>query len=415
MGVIEAFYKGNQRRCLSCINMIYAGDCVIAATVDAEVPPDLVPPGVPRQPVPPVQGRPIKNTFLIKKDTPLKKAPPQGSLWQHKARLEPEPLVGELYTVTMASRICPICGYALPYNFDSAKSLTVAVVGDTTSGKSLYISALIKQLKSGKLMRDNQPLTFTCLTNGMEDHYTTNYFEPLFEHKQVLKGSSKLTETTHDPLIYELTVRPAKDRPVKTLNLVIYDTAGEDYVIQQRMVQFTRYVLNADAIIFLADPMTMDKIVDRLPAGVNYDDAPGKSATDGLSKIVALIKRYRDKEGLRSIPIAITLSKSDLLKYLQPISGQYSFMRSHEYRGGIDLRDLKKIDEEARDFIQRFGDSTLLQVAASFKRAHFFATSATGYSADQKGIFPAVEPRRCLDPLFWILYELKVILNDKLF
>ena len=275
MGVIEAFYKGNQRRCPSCINMIYAGDCAIAATVDAEVPPDLVPLAFLVSSVSSVPGGPLRNTVLIEKDTRLKKAPPQRSVQQHRARLEPEPLVGELYTLTMASRICPMCGYALPPNFDRVKSLTVAVVGDQLLAR-VSISLRYKQLKSGKLMRVDQPLTFTCLTNDMEDYYTINYFEPLFKHKQVLMPNQLLTETTHKPLIYELTVRPAKDRPVKTLNLVLYDTAGEDFVVQQRMVQFTRYVLNADAIIFLADPITMDEIASRLPAAVNYDQAPGK-------------------------------------------------------------------------------------------------------------------------------------------
>ncbi len=398
-------YRGKQHRCPSCINSINIGDCPIVATVHAEVPPNIVPPGVPKQAVS------SRNTVLIEKDTILKKVPLKGP----RLRMEGEQLTGELYTLTMACRRCPICEYRLPANFDSARSLTVAVVGDAFSGKSLYISALIKQLKSGKLMRVDQQLTFTCLTSDVEDHYTKTYFEPLFKHKRVLAKSKLTTETTHAPLIYELTVRSAMDRPAKTLNLVLYDTAGEDYIIQERLVQYTRYVLSADAIIFLADPITMPEIADRLSPDVLYGTAPERSATDGLNKIISLVKRFSDKGSLRSIPIAITLSKSDLLKYLTPISGQYSFMRPHEYKGGIDLRDLKMIDKEVREFIKDFGDPTLLQAAESFKKAHFFATSATGYHPDKSGIFPNVEPRRCLDPLLWILHELKVILNDRLF
>lgn len=51
------------------------------------------------------------------------------------------------------------------------------------------------------------------------------------------------------------------------------------------------------------------------------------------------------------------------------------------------------------------------------QQRHFFAISAAGYPPVQ-GVFPAIRPQYCLDPLFWIFYKIgliegKIIWNEK--
>jgi hypothetical protein len=381
--ILKQFYKRNERLCPSCNEHFYPGDCEIVATVPSE--------------------------------KQMAEAPREDSFAQHFARWEPKPLTGEKFTLALARRKCPHCGYLLPYNVERAERLNIAIVGDVTSGKSHYIAALIQQIQQGKLLRPDQQITFRTLTREREQQYTDEYFKPLFEQKQVIPFNQRATDATHKPLIYELSVKQADDRPPRSVNLTIYDTSGEDYVLQDRLVQYGRFVLSANAIIFLADPVTMPEIRDKLPSHIDYSTARGQSATVALNAIIELLERYRNKttgSRLNSIPIAITLSKSDLLKYLTPISQQYSFMKPHMHKGGIDLKDLDTVDREVRKVLTDFGDPTLLPAAKSFSRLKFFATSATGYSPDEDGYFPAIEPRRCLDPVLWILYELGMISPD---
>jgi hypothetical protein len=396
MSIFDTFFDYKQCRCPSCLEMFYPGDCAIVSTVhDA-------------------QGKPgdIDQPDKLKV---LKRAPAQGSLAQFNARRNPEPLTGDVYTRELAQRRCPHCGYLLPYNIENAKSMTIAIVGDFTSGKSIYISAMIKQIEEGKLVRTGQYTSFRCLTPGVKEYYKTNYFQPLFDGKQALRRTQATTETTHKPLIYELTVRPEPQRPAKHMNLIIYDTSGEDYMLQQRLVQYARYVLSADAIVYLADPVAMPEIADYLPSELRQSTALPRTPTEGLNNILQLLERRAGKlagSSLRSIPIAIMLPKADLLKYVTPISQQYSFMRPHTYKGGIDLKELKIVDMEVRHLLQNYGGQTLLKAIPQNSRVRFFATSATGYAPDVNGNFPAIEPNRCLDPILWILHELGLLPAD---
>src|SRR5438067_10145323 len=73
------------------------------------------------------------------------KPAPRG--WQrYKARISPEPLTGHAYTKELACRKCPHCSYLLPFNIERVRNFSIAVVGDTSSGKSWYLAALINQL-----------------------------------------------------------------------------------------------------------------------------------------------------------------------------------------------------------------------------------------------------------------------------
>jgi GTPase SAR1 family protein len=411
-------FKDKKIRCPSCIFEIYAGDCPILATADpyADVSPGIVPNTITTKPVPPSPGTNLRTKLVrIEKNTLLKKAPLDNTREQSRARMNPEPLDRELYTLCEARRVCPLCGYYLPVNFDSVKSKTIAIVGDNYSGKSHYIAALIKQLQAKKFLDAKLGLTFTCLTPDIENFYVTNYFEPLFNNKHKLAPSQKSTEITHTPLIYEMSMQPTRQRPIKTLNLVIYDTAGEDYMIQQRLVRYARYALSADAIIFLADPISIPEILDNLPHDADYINVPKRTANRGLEQLIASVKNFKGVDNFRSVPMAITLSKADLLKYLVPLSGHYYFMLPHEYTGTVSLSELERINSEVKDFITRFGDSALLHTVAFFEKVSFFATSATGYAPNDQGVFPAVVPQRCLDPLLWILHELKILPKDELF
>lgn len=374
MAFINPFQKC---RCPSCSAEFYLNECAIISANSGNVL------------EPPLQG----NARRI------------GRFWLKS-------LDGPEYVEKLASRQCLYCQKALPYNVELVDNITIAVVGDTFSGKSNYITAAIHQMKSGYMQQADGYSRFIRLTPDVEERYIQNFFNPLFNQKQVLPGNQSATTPINEPLIYEFVFQKSSSGQVKRVNLLIYDVSGEDIANQTKMVQVAKYILYANAIIFLADPMTMPGIVDQLPFHLRSTVGSTRRASDVLNWTIQTFERAkRLSPGARlPIPVSVTLSKSDLLRYIRwPSGSQPRFLYQPTYNGTIDQEDLRIVDDEVRSLIQGIGDPTIIQAVSRFNNVSFSATSATGWPPDAQGTYPQITPIRCLDPILWILWRLRII------
>ncbi len=325
---------------------------------------------------------------------------------------KPQPITEELLK-RMAVRRCPNCDYFLPSNIDTVPIITIAIVGEVSSGKSHYIAALINQLRNERVASEQEHFRVLCMTPTVEEIYIQELLEPLFEENKALLTTRPLSSgELIDPLIYEISFRHLKNKySSRTVNIAIYETSGVEYTTQQKMMEFARHVVNANGLIYLADPLSMPAIANRLPKHIRKSMRKWHKPSDTLNRIIFLINRYASssQDRLRDLPLAVAITKADLLAYLTTNEEQWKCICSRKHNDGLNLRDVEQIDSEVRNVIEEFGDVPLLQAAAAFRNAHFFATSATGYPPDESGLFPAVEPNRCLDPLLWIFYKLGII------
>lgn len=326
-----------------------------------------------------------------------------------------EPLNKPEYFQQLAARQCPQCGELLPPNIENTSSVTIAIIGDTFSGKSHYIAAAVHQLKETFLQSSDRYMRFVSLSHDVEEQYQQDYFKPLFEMKQPLNQTKQAATPINKPLIYELVMQTsAATDYVRRANMLIYDASGEDIANQDRLVQFKQYILHADAIIFLADPWSMPGIVNQLPYHLRPDPAAitGRKSADVLNWVIQMFERSKGlSAGARlSLPIAITLSKSDLLRFL-PVPGGYHFrfLSNPPYNGTVNVQDLYTVNDEVKAIIGHFGDRSLLSATARFDNVAYFATSATGWSPDAQGLYPSITPFRCLDPILWILWKLRIV------
>jgi hypothetical protein len=342
----------------------------------------------------------------------MKKAP-EGRAAKILARMmTPDVLIGPKYTDMLATRVCPNCQYHLPYNIDHVESRSLAIVGDIGSGKSHYIAALIRQLQDGEIGNPNQYSHFVCQTNEAKRKYD-ELLNTLFNDKQSLQPTQPFRDIGDvEPLIYELGIQKTARHPTRKFNIIFYDASGEDYSDQLRIVQFSRYVLRASAIIFLSDPFSMPMIKSRLPEHTH----PAFEPTSSLATFNIIMQLFARNKGLSagsrllSVPIAITLSKADLLNYLRPADNPYYFSSNPRdgYAGLLNLKDLEMIDKEVRQIIYEYGDRGLLSATKNMN-VQFFATSATGNAPQVDGKYAAIEPQRCLDPVMWALHKLGII------
>jgi hypothetical protein len=364
--------------CPSCFENIYLGECAIMSGVTS--------------------GKVLK---------------PKGGVL---SRMTVEPLDGKKYALELAQRACTKCGYLLPSNIESVPSIMLAIVGDTFSGKSHFIASFIHQLKNVWLGNTSGFARMVCLTPDVEKTYTQTYFRPLFVDKKTLRPTQQATKVTTEPLIYALSVSPTtKHLPIRA-NLMIYDTAGEAFESATRLVQVSRFALNTNALIFVVDPLTIPKIYADLPSPLQtllqteFTNAQRRTSVDNISTVLPIFERFRAQgANLSGVPIAVMLSKADLLKPIFPPPNTYSFLTNPTYNDELDLHDIETVDREVRDFLKQYDQGALLAATKQIKDVKFFATSATGKPPDAIGQFVSVDPCRCLDPALWILYRLGII------
>ena len=296
------------------------------------------------------------------------------------ARSQVKPLTGRGYTLEQAHRQCPNCNYLLPPNIEQVPNITLAVVGDTNSGKSHYIASLIHQMQTEWVGSASNFARITSLTPATEREYTRNYFEPLFIQKRSLPATSLAEKPTQDPLIYQLVVGQ------KVFNLMIYDAAGEDLMDSSRLINNARFVLNTSAFIFTVDPLTLP-IFEQLPHHIQtslqfqFEWAQRRRATDLLNHIMNTVERYRERpsgSGFPDIPIAVMITKADLFKYTFTQSGKAIFMKNPRYGAGINLRDVAMVDQEIRTLLRTYSQMALLASTGTFEHVSFFCYFRNG-------------------------------------
>lgn len=323
---------------------------------------------------------------------------PSSLAWIHA-----EPLTGSLYTLTRAVRQCPNCDKDWPPNIDTVKSYTIAIVGDSFSGKTHYIASCIRQLLKAPALQ-----VIGCsaiIGQGQTDTiYNNDYYAPVYIAKK--KVGNTIAGRITEPLIYELVF------PGKSVNLLFYDASGEDMMNPDQMVLYSNYILNASAIIFLADPMAMDSILQSIPDHIKAQQPLRTiSPAQALNRIITTFKqknRIGPKNKVRT-PIAITISKSDLLDFTEKTTNLPLYLRDNVLANRLDTNMFDVISGQVQNMLMRHGDSVLLRTSQMFENVSFFAVSATGWAADDQEEFRVIEPRRCLDPLLWALWRLGII------
>lgn len=341
---------------------------------------------------------------------------PQG-LQQLVYRVWIPPLTGTRYTSAFAGRKCPHCGSVLPHTIEYMENQVIALVGPTFSGKSHFIAALIAELERTDVLRNVGGGKIKPLTQAVEKRYQREFYEPLFVQKEALLGNQPVQPGQRiQPLMYTMTF-PDKARPnvSRNFNLVFFDAQGEDLVQQENIVSVSRFILNAAGIIFLIDPLTMPGIVENLPPHLVPEAESGVAGYQMLNRVVSLLRQEKGvpTDKLIPTPAAITLAKSDLLRYIPESEAIFprtaAFLQRPSYSQGFRLSDFQEVNNEVRQIVEHYDGPSLLTASEAFENVGFFAVSATGAPEYQIGRFREVLPRRCPDPLLWILWKLGVI------
>jgi hypothetical protein len=298
----------------------------------------------------------------------------------------------------------------LPLNIEYVEeNITIAVVGDTFAGKSHFIAAMIQNLKERRIPTAFGLNSFLAAASSIELRYRQEYYDPLFKRGEVLLPNQQASSPIDQPLIYEMHIGG------RIVNLLIYDASGEDFANIDINVQNKPHILNARALIFLADPWAMPGFVDQLAFHLRPDTQllTGRMAADVLTNVIAIFKRAMGEmtNPRFSLPVAIALAKSDLIPYVVTQSGNplYRALADPQYPSTFDRNETGRIHEVVRQFLYEVNEVALASMEQSIESVNFSAISATGGPANQGRYSQQIVPHRCLDPLVWVLRELDVV------
>ncbi|MSU54544.1 MAG: hypothetical protein EXS48_01745 [Candidatus Staskawiczbacteria bacterium] len=325
-------------------------------------------------------------------------------------------------------KICPDCHMYLPHATASGQlnSKTIAIIGARNSGKSNYFGVLLNELEKryanevGFTIYDQETYSIREEKQvSSKQLYRVRYGSSLYgNEKRVAIGQSFNAIQNADlriPLIYRLEFPKTNFQklfsfftPVISMDLVIFDAAGENLEDPVAIEQVCRHLLNASGIIFLIDPFQFDYIREKM-YGRKEDAKKTKIDFDAADMISSVVNLFEKRGGLKPgnkvpIPAAFAFSKSDLLESL--VDKSSSLLKYNSHQGGFNLKKCLKLSEEVIECTKEWESPRMYNLARSkFKSYCFFALSALGQSPGSNMEIERVVPKNVADPLLWLLWK----------
>ncbi|MBF4552854.1 TRAFAC clade GTPase domain-containing protein [Corynebacterium suicordis] len=324
----------------------------------------------------------------------------------------------------------------LPEGWAHSGTITFAMAGARSSGKSLYIAVVVKQLRELVVANGG---TFRAANDYTEQTYREKYEEPLFENMGLLPPtppSANPDAHQREPLIFDIGyyARGAEGQMQKIF-VVFRDVAGEDLKQEgfgQRVPQL-EFFRHAQSIIFLYDPMAVPRIRDLLAGTVSANEVAADNPTDILKNVLRVLGEDHRPA------IALTLSKFDTMQHLEKvdqlsgvsaIDGGVNWQRVMRNKGaafcreGSAFQDVYDMDDGSllhQEVLSMLRSLQAVEMINTLNQPMFgrrayiykcFAVSALGEPPTSDQVSSSgIAPFRCLDPIRILLHTYKIFPN----
>ncbi|HSV65000.1 MAG TPA: hypothetical protein VLJ59_03700 [Mycobacteriales bacterium] len=277
----------------------------------------------------------------------------------------------------------------LPVSYASyAEPLVVGLVGETESGKSHLLAAMIAQIQRGGL----QPygLKVDPVDIGQHEDYLRDRVEPLILRGEKIPGTGEDVTSYADAL---LITSAAGTRPV-----AFFDVAGGNLV---KTGQPSRFLAGVGALIFVVDPGTALQ-----QRGLGDRSAPREAVRSRDPAFDVVLSRLGAGAQYLDVPAAVVLNKADRLRFQSPVD---FWMRRPGNGGRIDSRRLREESRDVYALLYEHNAHAWLRPFHECRRCTLHFASATGGEPDGDRYPRGVRPWRVLDPLVALLAMTGVI------
>ncbi len=294
----------------------------------------------------------------------------------------------------MPRRLCVECESPLPADLDERQTHLLGVVGLSHSGKSHYLAAALSEATRKRGLRPSG-----CTEFQADDETAVrlhNYYTQVFRERVLLDTTQAEISLRDQPLTFRVTYDGAAP-----FLLMTHDISGEVLADHRRRASLTPFLRRASAIVFLVDPLEFDAVRRTLPE----HDVPVRRIHQA-DLLAATLRELEYAPGGQDVPVAVTISKSDLLDRVLPAPRSFSSPPAGEW-----LDDAVKTSHDVRELLLELGEDELVEIGDKHGQVTYHAVSPLGFSPlDDVAHDP--QPRRCLDPLGTVLHRLALALSS---
>jgi hypothetical protein len=260
--------------------------------------------------------------------------------------------------------------------------LTVAMVGDSATGKTHLLTQMIAEINDGGL----GPYGVSWQSVNPQDHRTF-----MVEHVDVLRSGRMLEHTpprTFASFIEALllTGPDGVTRPV-----AFFDLSAEDL---KRTDAMLRFMLGVDALIFVVDPLRAVSLPYLDPLRGEFGFTRG-----GDPAFQNVLDRLPRTGPYLGVAAAVVINKCDLLRFEPPVDRWLAEPPPRR----LSAARFRQESRDAYAFLRHHGGQAWTRPHDVVLRCTLHFASATG-SHDHQGSFPhGTRPRRVLGPLVSVL------------
>ncbi len=330
---------------------------------------------------------------------------------------------------------CPHCRRKLPPNFLDQPHYIFSIVGAPSSGKSYYLSVLIKKMQDvsfkdfGVTFRDASP-SENVILNSMRNHlFSASTPEEAFVAKTSLEGA--LYETLPrqgsmvklpKPFIFRMTDR---HRSEEGFSIVFYDNAGEHFEPGRNSAESpgAQHIAVASGIFFLFDPLSNPEFRRKLTGQSDPQLNDHKALHIDQQDILLAESETRIKEilGLSaseriSTPLSVIVGKSDAWLHLLGEQPMLPAIADGDNGPRIRPDHLRANSERVRKLLLEVCPSIVANAESISSDVHYFAASPLGHApvpfTDSHGVNKIgpdptrLDPQRVEDATLWVLSKI---------
>jgi hypothetical protein len=327
---------------------------------------------------------------------------------------------------------CPHCRRKLPPNFLDQPHHIFSIVGAPSSGKSYYLSVLVKKMQDiafkhfGVTFRDAAP-SENAVLNDMRNHlFSAGTPEEAYFAKTDLEGA--LYETLPrqgrqvrlpKPFVFRMT---DKERGEDGFSIVFYDNAGEHFEPGRNSADSpgAQHIAVASGIFFLFDPLYNPEFRRKLEG--HSDPQLAQRRSDQQDILLAESEtRIKEILGLSSserisTPLAVIAGKSDAWLEMLGDAPLLPALDCGPDGARIRVDHIRENSDRVRNLLLGISPSIVANAEAISSDVMFFAASPLGHPPvrfeDSEGhirIGPdpvRLNPQRVEDATLWVLSKI---------
>ena len=263
---------------------------------------------------------------------------------------------------------------------------------------------------------------FGAAVEGSDDNtrasFSDSYETKLYRDGELFDVTRSASGNYVKPLVFRFTRRRAtrtSDVGKHTL-LSFFDTAGEDLQTEEKVHLNTRYLLSADAIVLLLDPLQMPGARALVGPDVRLP-TKGTALDDPINVLSRVSDLLRTRPGHKvsspiDVPLAVAFTKIDTLREHLPAASPLLSERPRARSEAFDRQDSRNVHHHMRALLEEWdGGQIDRHLAANYSKYQYFGLSALGETptSDNKVAPSGIRPHRVADPLLWLFSELSVI------